>query len=246
MVDEEREGGGRETPEASRRSGGPEVSEIAGSAERVVPVAVYSDYTCPWCWIGAKRLDDLREELPESVALDVEWKPFEIHPEVPAEGMPVEDLHYTPEQWERMMEHLRAQAAREGLEMGNRPKVSNTHRALRAGSWVQAEVPDRFHAFHHAIFRAYFAEGRDLGDPEVIRSVAEAVGIDVDRMEADLEEGAFEDAVRGTGEEARRLGITGTPTFVFGERYAAVGAQPVERLRQAVESALEDPQAVAR
>ncbi|NIP60570.1 MAG: DsbA family protein, partial [Gemmatimonadetes bacterium] len=65
-----------------------------GTATRIVPVSVYSDYTCPWCYVGLRRLDRLREELPEGLELDVTWRPFEIHPEVPREGMPVEDLGY--------------------------------------------------------------------------------------------------------------------------------------------------------
>ena len=205
-----------------------------------VPVAVYSDYTCPWCYVGARRLERLREELSGDVRLEVEWRPFEIHPEVPPAGMPVEELPYTDEQWEVMTEALRRHAEAEGLEIGNRPKVSNTHRALLAATYAQAEEPDRFDAFHEALFRAYFAEGRDLGDPEVVRSVARESGLDVEALEDALEEGRYEPVLEVTTAEARRHGITGTPTFLFDQRYAAVGAQPVEVLRRGVDAVLEE------
>lgn len=208
------------------------------TARPVLPVSVYSDYTCPWCYIGSARLDRLKEGLRGEVDLRVEWKPFEIHPEVPQEGMPVEALPYPKAQWEAMMANLRRQAEAEGLEMSNRPLVANTHRALVASVYAQAEEPERFEAFHEGLFRAYFGEGRDLGDPAVVRTVAARSGLDAERMEAVLEEGRYEAALRETTATARRLGITGTPTFVFGERYGAVGAQPVEELRRVAERAL--------
>lgn len=208
-----------------------------GSARRV-QVQVFSDYTCPWCYIGHARLERLRDRARDELELDVTWRPFEIHPEVPPDGMPVEELPYSREQWETMMERLREQAGDEGLEIGARPFVSNTHEALMAGTRVQAERPDRFPAFHEGLFRAYFSEGRDLGDRSVILDVARASGLDPDELDAALDEGAGEDALEETRGEARRLGISGTPTFVFGGTHAAVGARRVEDLRRTAEKAL--------
>lgn len=209
------------------------------ASARRVQVQVFSDYTCPWCYIGHARLERLRRRARGDLELDVTWRPFEIHPEVPEDGMPVEELPYSREQWETMMERLREQAEDEGLEIGARPFVSNTHEALMAGTRVQAEHPDRFPAFHEGLFRSYFSEGRDLGDRSVILDVARASGLDPDELDAALDEGAGEDALEETRREARRLGISGTPTFVFGGTHAAVGARPVEALRRAAESALE-------
>lgn len=208
--------------------------------EQTLAVTIYSDYTCPWCYLGLARFEKLEAALGEGVELLTEWKPFEIHPEVPAEGMPVSALGYPPEQWEAMQANLRRAAEAEGLQLANRPKVSNTHRALVASAYVQAAEPERFDAFHHALFRAYFTEGRDLGDPAVVRDVAAASGVDVERMETALEQGTYESALSETGAEARRYGITGTPTFVFDGRYAAVGAQPAEELRRVVERVLSE------
>lgn len=207
---------------------------------RVIPVSVYSDYTCPWCYIGLERLERLKEQVGDRVELRTEWEPFEIHPEVPPEGMPVSDLPYPPEQWEMMMENLRQVAAQEGLQMGNRPKVSNTHRALVASAYAQAEEPEHFEDFHRNLFRAYFEQGRDLGDPEVIREVATASGLDTERMERALDAGTYEGSLGDTSARARRYGITGTPTFVFADRYAAVGAQPTEELRRVVDRLIEE------
>ena len=208
-------------------------------ARHAVHVEVFSDYTCPWCYVGWARLESALSQVPEQVTVDVRWRPFEIHPEVPPQGMPVEDLPYSPEQWARMQEALRRSAAEEGLEVGKRPKVSNTHRALMAGEYAHVEEPERFAAFHEALFKAYFAEGRDLGARDVIEDVACSAGLDVDRMTEALDVGEYEEALTETTALARHFGITGTPTFVFDRRFAAVGAQPAEVLLQTIDAVLE-------
>ena len=209
-------------------------------APRTIRLEVFSDYTCPWCYIGWARLEKALRALPETIRVDVEWRPFEIHPEVPTEGMPVEDLPYAPDVWARMQEALRESAAAEGLEVGMRPKVSNTHRALAAGSYAQAVEPSCFPAFHERLFTGYFSEGQDLGQPEVVDRLAEEAGLDVERMRAEVDAGGFEDALIKTGVDARQMGISGTPTFVFDRRFAMSGAQPAEALVRTFEAVLED------
>jgi predicted DsbA family dithiol-disulfide isomerase len=205
-----------------------------------VRIDVYSDYTCPWCYVGWARLEKALGQLPHGVGVDVTWRPFEIHPEVPPEGMSVEDLPYSPEQWQQMQEALRRSAGNEGLEVGKRPLVSNTHRALVAGAYAQTEEPERFPTFHEALFKGYFAQGRDLGDPGVVADLARGSGLDVERMTDALEGGRYESELTATAEQARRLGISSTPTFVFADRYSAVGAQPADVLLRAIDAVLEE------
>ena len=202
-----------------------------------VRVEVFSDYTCPWCYVGWARFERAMRQLPDGVIADVDWRPFEIHPEVPMGGMPFEDLGYPADRWASMQEALRASAASEGLIVGNRPKVSNTRRALMAGAWVQADLPDLFPAFHERIFVGYFDEGRDLGDVQVIDSLAASVGIQVNQMNEALDQGGWEAALYDTAADARKMGITGTPTFVFNRSLAIYGAQPVDVLLRAFEKA---------
>jgi predicted DsbA family dithiol-disulfide isomerase len=213
---------------------------VTPAAPAAVLVEVFSDYTCPWCYIGWARLEQALQQLPERVVADVVWRPFEIHAEVPLEGMPVEDLPYPPDVWARMQEALRVTAAAEGLVVGNRPKVANTHRALVASAYAQAEEPAAFPAFHAGLFVAYFAEGRDLGDPAVVDDVARGAGLDVERMRGAIapDQSPYEGALESTTRDARLAGITGTPTFVFDRRFAASGAQPVEVLLRTFEAAL--------
>ena len=155
------------------------------------------------------------------------------------EGMPFEDLGYPVDRWASMQKALRTSAAAEGLIVENRPKVSNTHRALMAGAWAQDDLPDLFPAFHERIFVGYFDEGRDLGDVQVIDSLAASVGIQVNQMHAALDQGGWEAALHDTAVDARKMGITGTPTFVFNRSFAIYGAQPVDAFLRAFENAKE-------
>ncbi len=210
-----------------------------------VRVSIYSDYTCPWCFLGAKRFEHVRRHLGDEVDLQVTWMPFEIHPEVPEEGMPVEALGYPKEQFARMEEYLRKQAEAEGLSILSRKTLANTHDALAAATFVQNEDPGHFDAFHRGLFRAYFSEGLDLSDTKVLADVARDSGADPTAIENVVVEGTFDDAIAATAEMARRLGITGTPTFVFESEFAVVGAHPVETLVDAVKEVVRKKSASA-
>jgi len=139
-----------------------------------------------------------------------------------------------------MMEHLRRQAAAEGVDFAPRSPASllvNTHRALAASVYAQNEEPERFEAFHGAVFRANFGDARNIGDPAVLRDLAAGAGLDSARMEAALDAGAGEAALREAAAEAHRRGITAVPAFVFGGGRVVVGAHPAAALVQSAELA---------
>jgi len=170
----------------------------------------------------------------------VSWRPFEIHPEVPPAGLPLSSLGYDPDELAAMMGNLARQAAAEGIDFAPRSPdslLANTHRALAASAWAQLEQPGHFEAFHHAIFRANFCEPRNIGDPAVLRDLANAAGLDAARMDAALADGAGEAAVQDAARDARRRGITAVPAFVFGGNRVVVGAHPTAALVQAAERA---------
>jgi predicted DsbA family dithiol-disulfide isomerase len=139
-----------------------------------------------------------------------------------------------------MMGNLRRQAAAEGIDFAPRSPESllaNTHRALAAGAWAQAEDRERFEAFHGGVFRANFCENRNIGDPAVLREIALAAGLDATRMDTALAAGAGEADLRDAAAEARRRGISAVPAFVFGGREVIIGAHPAAVLLQAAEQA---------
>ncbi len=165
----------------------------------------------------------------------VQWVHFPLHPETPPEGRSLADLFagrgYNVE---AMQAAMRKRMQAEGLPYGNRTMTYNSRLAQELGSWADS-VPGG-EAIHDALFRAYFVDGRNLGDPEVLVSIAESVGLPGDQAREVIEKRSFKAAVDADWEKARRYGVTGVPTFVAGGR-GVVGAQPYEALEQLVREA---------
>jgi predicted DsbA family dithiol-disulfide isomerase len=152
----------------------------------------------------------------------VEWRAFELHPEIPPAGMPMPpriraSLGDTSNRVEQM-------ASEAGLKMVMSDRIPNSRRALEASE--HAREKGRHEAFHKAVFGKFYGEGEDLHSWAMLRSAALEVGLDPDVMQVETESGKYRAAVDAQIAEARALGITGVPTFIFNGRYAVVGAQP--------------------
>jgi len=195
-------------------------------------VAVYSDYICPFCYIGYLRLEKLRDEYD----LDIDWRFLEIHPDNPPEGKPVGELGYPPRQWQMMMDNLARMAEQEGVTLAERTFTTNSRRALRLAAAVRRRQPQAFEALNRELYEAYFLRRENIGDPEVLRAVARACGVDAAVVEEAWDDPGYEAVLTRNQESAVRLGIGGTPAYVFGERVFS-GAVPVEMLRQAAAEA---------
>ncbi len=195
-------------------------------------VTVFSDYICPFCYIGDRRL----ARLAEHYDLNVDWRYLEIHPDTPSEGMPVSDLGYPPEQWRKMMEHLSRMAGEENISLAEREITTNSHRALLLAEAAKEEGPEVFCALNEKLFQAFFGEGRNIGDDSVLRKLAEEAGVPpavVDRAWGDP---AYGETLSANQAAAAQLGITGVPTFLIGKRIL-VGAVPAEALLSAAREA---------
>ncbi|MCC7365314.1 MAG: DsbA family oxidoreductase [Dehalococcoidia bacterium] len=183
-------------------------------------VTVVSDYVCPWCYVGAKRV----EQFSELFDVDVKWWPFELHPETPVEGRHVDEI-LPPNNPRRaaMRDHLRTIAADSELELVSNRTVANSHRALEAGEFAR----DRgmFDAMHQALFRAYFAEGKNIGDLDVVTELVAEVGLDRDEWLAEVQTGRYVELIDFATSVARQQGVSSTPTMVFDDRFVLTGAQ---------------------
>lgn len=206
------------------------MSELpTGDAEgEALPTYVYWDYCCPFCYVGERRLARLRSER----SLDVHWRPFEIHPGLPEEGIPVKELGYAPDRWTRMVRLVEEQAEELGLPLEIPSFVPRTRGPLQAAAFAQDVGGEAFGELHRALFRAYFADGRNIGRRPVLLEVAEEAGVDREGLENALEDERYADELRQVREETERYEITGTPTFLFGP-YKVVGAAPMEVMREA-------------
>jgi predicted DsbA family dithiol-disulfide isomerase len=200
-------------------------------------VSVFSDYICPFCYIGSRRL--LR--LNDAYDLRVNWCGLEIHPDTPAGGMPIERLGYGAEQWREMMDALAVMAAEEGLELVQRSYTTNSRKALLLAEAAKEEGRERYYALHERLFDAFFREGRNIGDEVVLRDLAQEVGIGAETVTAAWSDPRYTQRLALNLQHARELGLRGTPTFVFGRQIIA-GAVPEATLRQAAQRLAESDQ----
>jgi len=202
---------------------------VTGGRKPALPVTVFTDYICPFCYVGERRLARLNEEFD----VRVERRFLEIHPETPAEGMPVSELGYPPEQWARMMENLERMGKAEGIVFSERTFTTNSHKALLLAEAAKGEGPEVFEALNEGLFRTYFGEGRNIGDPLVLRDVAKAAGVPAGTIGNAWSDAAYEERLARDHAAAAGIGITGIPTFIVDGRWILEGAVPVEILREA-------------
>jgi len=204
------------------------------SIKTPLEVVVYSDYICPFCYIGFLRLEKLRDEYE----LSIDWRFLEIHPDNPPEGKPVTELGYPPRQWRMMMDNLARMAEEEGVTLAERTFTTNSRRALQLAEAVRRHQPDLFEALNRQLYEAYFLRQQNIGDPQILRALAGACGVDPAVVEKAWSDPAYQEALTRNQHSAGRLGIGGTPTFVLGERVYS-GAVPVSTLRQAAAQAVQ-------
>ena len=167
--------------------------------------------------------------------MEVEWRPFYLRPDTPPEGMEL------PEYIERARangseERLRSMASSYGMEFRSTERIYNTRLAHEATE--HAREHGRGNEFHKILFRAVYAEGRDPGSWDVLRSVAEEVGLSADEMQSDVESEKYTTNVAEQVQWAYQIGVSGVPTYVINDRYALVGAQPYEVFKNALSQIL--------
>jgi len=195
-----------------------------------ISVRIFSDFVCPFCYVGSGIIDKLSSEFD----LEVTWVGHELHPETPAEGLDILDV-VDPFDLEQVTQTLRERGEPYGLTFGDMTRLSNSRTALEAAEF--ARDAGRYDAFHHAAFRAYFTEGRDIGDRAVLRAVAEAAGLDPDGLDAALDDGRYRERLRTAHEEADRLGVKAIPCFFIADQPRLVGAVSEAAFRERLQAA---------
>jgi predicted DsbA family dithiol-disulfide isomerase len=178
-----------------------------------VEVTVVSDYVCPWCFIGLTRI----EQLERDYDVQVEWAPYELRPDTPPGGIAFERLKGRPPYTDDYLLNLTVLADQAGIAMAERKVVPNSLPALKAAEW--ARETGAFLQLHRAMFRAYFEEGRDIGDLEVLREIAAGLGLDAADMLDSIVSGRFDARLEEKLEWSRVAGQGGVPRFIFKATY---------------------------
>lgn len=197
-----------------------------------------SDVSCPWCVVGLRALTQALEGLGDEVKAEIHFQPFELNPNMPAEGQDLNEHIFekygsTPEQSQRNREVIRERGAELGFtfSQGDR-RIYNTFDAHRLLHW--AELEGKQQALKEALFAAYFTDHRDPSDHTVLAAVAEQVGLDRQRAEAILASDEYTAEVRELEQLWVSRGVSSVPTIVFNDRYAVSGGQPVEAFTDAI------------
>ena len=202
-----------------------------------IQLSVTSDFVCPWCYIGEKRLARSIESLPTGIDVQLQWLPFELNPDMPLEGM--ERRSYRSRKfgsWERS-QAMDAQTVLAGRDDGATfdyeaiKRTPNTFLAHRVSWFAQREGKQR--AFVEAAFQAYFAHGRDIGSESVLAEVAGGTGLDRDAVAAFLSSDDGATSVRALERTALERGVRGVPYLDIGGT-TMLGAQPAETILQTI------------
>jgi predicted DsbA family dithiol-disulfide isomerase len=198
-----------------------------------------SDVSCPWCAIGLSSLEAAIGRLKGEVDVDMHFQPFELNPQMGKGGQEIVEhlsMKYgtTPQQIAQSQEMIRARGAEVGFkfDLATRTHIYNTFDAHRLLHWADGEGKQR--ELKHALFAAYFTEGRDPSSHEVLVDVATKVGLDPARARSILASDEFAEDVRERESFYQQHGIHAVPAVIINERHLIQGGQPVEVFEQAL------------
>jgi len=212
-----------------------QTDERTGGDERIT---VYSDYVCPFCYLGRASLAEYQET--REAELEIDWRPFDLRAQKRGPDGEIDhsvddgkDDNYFDQVRENVRRLREEYGAEEMLGIDETPEVDSFD-AQVAARYVAEEYPEQWLDFDEAIFEALWVDGRDIGDPDVLADLAADVGLDGEEVREAVADEERRDDLREAFTEAQRRGVTGVPTFVY-DGHAARGAVPPEHLERLVE-----------
>ena len=208
-----------------------------------VSVEIWSDVVCPWCYIGKRRFEKAIDLLRDEVEFEIAFRPYQLDPTAsPGKATPVKEVYAKkfggPERAAQILQHVTGIAAEDGLEFHmERSLRANTllaHRLL----WL-AEASGHQYALKERLLKAYFVDGLDVGNPDVLASCAADVGMPADNVLAFLESTDGVEEVRRQLDLAAQAEITAVPTFVIDGKWSIPGAQDPDTFVNVIHRLLE-------
>jgi predicted DsbA family dithiol-disulfide isomerase len=199
-------------------------------------IDVVSDVICPWCFLGKRRLDAALARL-DDLDVFVRWRPFMLDPTIPPEGHDRQDYmlaKFGAERLKTIHDPLIAAGEELGVpfdfdQITRTPNTLDAHRLIR---W--SHTVERQHEMAERLFMAYWSEGEDVSDRDVLARCAGDAGINARQIRELLDSAQDVEETRAEIQHATSIGVTGVPTFILGQSYALVGAQSPEVLADAI------------
>jgi len=190
-----------------------------------------SDISCPWCVVGLRNMEAALAALEGEIDASIRFEPFELNPDMPPEGIDrgeyfARKYRLTPDEAKRRGGEIKARAVEAGFTMNTGPdfRIYNTFDAHRLLEWAGEEGKQK--ALKHALFAAYFTDGRNPDDADTLVDVAAAVGLDAGRAREILAGEDYAEAVRAAQRHNRERGIQSVPTIIVNGDYVINGGQP--------------------
>ncbi|RED15788.1 DsbA family oxidoreductase [Parasphingopyxis lamellibrachiae] len=190
-----------------------------------------SDISCPWCVVGLRNMEAALANIGDDIEAYVRFEPFELNPDMPPEGMDRAAYFATKygistEEAKNRGGEIRARAEEAGFTMntGEGFRVYNTFDAHRLLEWAMEEGKQR--ALKHALFEAYFTDGKNMGDHETLAGIAESVGLDRGRACEIVAGDDYAGHVRQSQSHQRGRGVQSVPTIIVNGEYVINGGQP--------------------
>ena len=210
--------------------------------EQTISIAIYSDVICPWCYVGKRRLEHALDQLRDTVTARVAWKPFQLNPTMPKEGVDrtayLEAKFGSLGAFKRLEEHVLAAGLEERIPFAFE-KISRTPNTLMAHRMIwYAGQRGCQNALVDSFFKGYFEEGADIGSSSTLAQLADRAGLNTDTF-LNSDEGTNQ--VKAEEAEGRKLGIRSVPYFQFNDTHALSGAQPPDRFVAAMRKVLDEP-----
>ena len=211
-----------------------------------VLVEMISDFACPWCWVGLRRLTKAVQLLKLGDDIELKFRPFQLSPEIPEAGKPYKTYiqekfgeDTSTSQWKPMQDMLEEIGKTEDIpfrfgDITIRPNTVNAHRLAR---WSQGQKLGP--KAQEIIFNAYFSAGKNIGSKDTLVSLAEEIGLHPDVVSKLLSEHSDLNAVAEDEQFFRSMGVNGVPVFIINRKFALQGAQDVEILQQYLKQGFE-------
>ncbi len=214
-------------------------------------IDIVSDVVCPWCYIGKRKLEAALA-LPQAANLppvEIRWHPFQLNPDLPEVGVDrkqyLEDKFGGPARAAEIYARVGAAGQAVGLNLNfdGIKRQANTLIAHALIAFAQQSPANDAHntlgnAVKERLLKAYFVDGQFIGDIEVLVGIATAAGLDAAAVRAHLSDPATRQTIAQADAQARQMGVTGVPFFIFNQKVAVSGAQDPAALLAAMQQAI--------
>ncbi len=209
-------------------------------------VEIWSDIMCPFCYIGKRHFEKSLSQLNDTGAIEIEWKSFQLDPTIPKTVKKISVYQYLADakgmslsESKKMHDNVVQSAKNVGLTYNyDNAIVANSFDAHRMIQFAKTKgLGDQL---EEALFKAYFTDGKNIGDINDLLEIGVSIGIEKSTLKAVLESEQFTNEVKNDISEAQEIGVRGVPFFVFDRKYAISGAQPISVFIETIEKVLSE------